>query len=70
DFSLLSKTERKGIIKEILCDGITTDNGIEEWLITNYNHELKALAKEVEYKDEKIKEVEYKDEKIKHYTGK
>ncbi|MEA3515038.1 MAG: hypothetical protein U9R34_06165 [Nanoarchaeota archaeon] len=30
DFSLLSKTERKGIIKEILCDGITTDNGIEE----------------------------------------
>ena len=50
DFPLLSETERKGVIKKILCDEITTGNGIEEWLITNYNPELKAVAKEVEYK--------------------
>ena len=52
DFPMLSKTERGDIIKQILCEEITADNGIEQWLIKNYNHELRAVAKEEGYKDD------------------
>jgi len=46
DFLMLSDSERKSIIKQILSHEIASGNGLGEWLMANHDADLESVARE------------------------